>query len=60
MRVEKIKVLDWGRSEMVVNSCLEDLKGRMTLKRLWKSIPQARNIEEQMSGGEQGVCIFRL
>ena len=27
MNVEKIMVLDWGRSEMVVNSCLEDLEG---------------------------------
>ena len=41
-RVEKIKVLDWGRSEMVVNSYLEDLDGRMRSKRMWKFIPQVR------------------
>ena len=29
-REEKI-VLGWGRSEMVVNSCLEDVEGRMRL-----------------------------
>ena len=39
--VEKIMVLDGGRSEMVVNSCLEDLEGRMRLKRMWKFVPQA-------------------
>ena len=37
---------------MVVNSCLEDLKGEMKLKRMWKLIQQAEK-EEQMSGGEQ-------
>jgi len=26
---------------MVDNSCLEDLEGRMRLKRMWKSIAQA-------------------
>ena len=36
MRVEKIMGLDWGWSEMVVNSCLEDLEGRVRLKRMWK------------------------
>ena len=51
--VEKIVVLDWGRSEMVVNSCLEDLEGRMRLKRMWKLIPQVGEKEELMSGGEQ-------
>ena len=40
-RVEKIIVLDWGRSEVVVNSRLEDLEGRMRLKRIWKLVPQA-------------------
>ena len=38
-RVEKIKVLDWGRTEMVVNSCL-DLEERMRLKRMWTLVPQ--------------------
>ena len=28
-RVEKIMLLDWRRSEMVVNSCLDNLEGRM-------------------------------
>ena len=25
---------------MMVNSCLEDLEGRMRLKRMWKLVPQ--------------------
>ena len=40
MRVEKIMVLDWGRSEMVVNSCFQDLEVGMRLKRMWKLMPQ--------------------
>ena len=40
-RVEKIMAYDWGWPEMVDNSCLEDLEGRMRLKRMWKSIAQA-------------------
>ena len=32
--VEKIKVLNGGRYEMVVNSCFEDLEGRVELKRV--------------------------
>ena len=40
MEVEQIMVLDWGRSEMVVNSCLEDLEGRMRLKTMWKFVRQ--------------------
>ena len=39
-RVEKIMVLDWGQSEMVVNSCLEDMEGRMRLRRMWKLVPR--------------------
>ena len=39
-RVEKIMVLDWGQSEMVVNSCLEDVERRKRLKRMWKLVPQ--------------------
>ena len=35
-RVEKIMVLDWGWSEMVVNSCPEDVVGR--LKIMWKLV----------------------
>ena len=39
---------------MVVNSSLEALeKGKMGLKRKWKSILQAGKKEEQMSGGTQ-------
>jgi len=38
---KRITVLVWGRSEIVVNGCLEDLEGRMRLKRMWKLIPQA-------------------
>ena len=33
-RVEKIMALDWRLSEMVVNSCLEDLEERMRFKRM--------------------------
>ena len=40
-RVEKIIVLYWGQSEMVGNSCVEDLEERMRLKRIRKLIPQA-------------------
>ena len=29
-------------TEMVVINCLEDLEGRMRLKRVWKVVPQAR------------------
>ena len=39
IRVEKIMLLDWGWSEVVVDSCLEDLEGRMRLKKMWKFIP---------------------
>ena len=35
-RVEEIMVLNWGHSEMVVNSCLEDLDGRIRFKGMWK------------------------
>ena len=38
--VEKIKILDGGRSEMVVNSCFEDLEGGVGLKRVWEFIPK--------------------
>ena len=37
----------------MVNSCLEELEGRMRLKRMWKLIPQVGKMEEEMSGGEQ-------
>ena len=39
MGVEKIVVLDGGR--LVVNSCFEELEGRMGLKRMWEFIPKA-------------------
>ena len=38
--VEKIMVLDGGREEIVVNSCFEDLEGRVGLKRVWEFIPK--------------------
>ena len=41
IRVEKIMALDWVQSEMV-NSRLEDLDGRMRLKRMWKLVPQVK------------------
>ena len=37
---EKTMILDGGRLEMVVNSCLEDLEERMRSKRMWKLDPQ--------------------
>jgi len=58
-RVENIMVLVWGWSEMVVNSCLEDLEQRMTLKRMWQRLfPQLGKKEEQLSGGEQWSRIY--
>ena len=38
--VEKIEDLDGGRSEVVVNSCFEDLEGRIGLRREWEFIPK--------------------
>ena len=38
--VEKIKILDGGRSEMVVNSCFEHLEGAVGLKRAWEFVPE--------------------
>ncbi len=38
--VEKIKVLDAGRSEMVVNSCFKDLEGGVGLKRVREFVPE--------------------
>ena len=38
---------------MVVNSCLEDLEGRMRLKRMWEVGSTGEKIEEQMGEGEQ-------
>ena len=38
--VEKILVLDGGRSEVVVNNSFEGLEGRMGLKRVWEFIPK--------------------
>ena len=34
-------VLDWGRQEIVVYSCFEDLEGRMGLSRVRDFIPKA-------------------
>ena len=53
VKVEKIMVWDWGGSEMLVNSCLEDLEGRMRLKRMRKFVLQlGKKKEKQMSVGE--------
>ena len=38
--VQKIKILDGGRYEMVVNSCFEDVEGRVGLKRVWEFVPE--------------------
>ena len=40
--VEKIMVLNGGRQEMVVNSCFEELEGRMGLKRAWEFVSEVR------------------
>ena len=37
---------------MVVNSCLENLEGRMRLKKMWNLVLQVGKKEERMSGGE--------
>ena len=39
-------VLDGGRHEMVVNSCFEDLEGRLGLKRVWEFVPSVGDKEE--------------
>ena len=52
MRVEKFMVLDWRRSEMMVNCCFEDLEVGMRLKRLWKFAPQVGEKGKRMRGGE--------
>jgi len=44
-RGEKIMVLDRSRSEMVVNSCLEDLEKIMRLKRMWNLVPQVGEVK---------------
>ena len=39
----KITILNGGRCEMVVvNSCFEDLEGRVEFKRVWEFVPKAR------------------
>ena len=45
---------------MVVKSFLEDLEGRMRLKRVWKLIPPAGKKEEQRSRGGQWFWIFGI
>ena len=40
MGVKKIKILDWRRSEMMVNSCFEDLEGRVGLNRVREFVPK--------------------
>ena len=51
MGVEKIKILDGGRYEMVVTSCFEDLEGRVGL-RVSEFVPEAgknKNEREKVS-----------
>uniref|UniRef100_A0A8C4Q2W4 Zgc:64106 n=1 Tax=Eptatretus burgeri TaxID=7764 RepID=A0A8C4Q2W4_EPTBU len=48
-----IHTLGFPFIQMVVNSCLEDLEGRMRLKRMWKLDPQVGKNEEGMSGSDQ-------
>ena len=33
-------VLAGGRQEMVMNSCFEDLEGKVGLKRVWEIVPK--------------------
>ena len=44
---ENIIVFEWGRSDMVGKGCLEDLDGRMRLKKMWQLVPQ---VGEKRSG----------
>ena len=46
MGIVKIKILDGGRYEMVVNSCFEDLEEGVRLKRVREFVPEAGNKEE--------------
>ena len=41
MGVENIVVSDGGRLEVMVNSCLEDLEGKVRLKRVREFVPKA-------------------
>ena len=41
MEVEKIRILDGERYEMVVNSSFEDLEGGVGLKRVLEFVPEA-------------------
>ena len=50
--------LYWGRSVMVLNSCLEDLEGRMRLKWMFNLVPQVGKKRETMSGGKQRSWIL--
>ena len=36
---------------MVVSSCLEDLEGRMSVKRMWKWMPQVGGKKRNEEGG---------
>ena len=46
-------VLDGGRQVVMVNSCFEDLEGRMGLKRVLGVYCKGRKKEELKSEGEQ-------
>ena len=43
---------------MVVNSCFEDLEGRVGLKRVWEFVPEVEKKEEWNSEGEQSFLIL--
>ena len=43
-------VLAGGRQEMVMNSCFEDLEGKVGLSRMWEFVVKA---EKKKSEGEQ-------
>ena len=46
-------VLDDGRLEMVVNSCFEDLEGRVGLKRVLEFVPEVGKNNKWKSEGEE-------
>jgi len=47
MWVVKIKILDGGRHEMVVNRCFEDLEGGVGLERGWEFVREARKMRNE-------------
>ena len=58
-KVGKIMVLDWGQSKIAVNNSLQDLEGRVRLKRMWNLIPQlGRSWNELEVSSDPGFQYF--